>query len=109
VAEVAGYIAFPRACGDAALVAAYAMQKCRELYQQQCFLGYRLSLVQREYCNAYPKVDFRFWVDVWQLVYLSPLPLTVLQRSIFQGICVSATGDVHYARLSVAIASPIAV
>ena len=31
VAEVAGYIAFPLACGDAALVAAYAMQKCREL------------------------------------------------------------------------------
>ena len=62
VAEVAGYIAFPRACGDAALVAAYAMQKCRELYQQQCFLGSKLSLVQREYPNAYPKVDFRFWV-----------------------------------------------
>ena len=62
VAEVAGYIAFPRACGDAALVVAYAMQKCGELYQQQCFLGSRLSLVQREYPNAYPQVDFRFWV-----------------------------------------------
>ena len=62
VAEVAGYIAFPRACGDAALVAAYAMQKCRELYQQQCFLASKLSLVQRAYPNAYPQVDFRFWV-----------------------------------------------
>ena len=62
VAEVAGYIAFPRACGDAALVAAYAMQKCGELFSHQCMLGSRLTPVQREYCNAYPKVDFRFWV-----------------------------------------------
>ena len=62
VAEASGYIAFPRACGDAALVAAYAMQKCSQLYQQQCFFGSKLSSVQRDYPNAYPKVDFRFWV-----------------------------------------------
>ena len=62
MAEVAGYIAVPRACGDAALVAAYAMHECRELYQYQCMNGSRLSLTQREYCNMYPKVDFRFWV-----------------------------------------------
>ena len=62
VAQEAGYIAFPRACGDAALTAAYAMHKCRELYQLHCMHGSRLSPTQREYCNTYPKVDFSFWV-----------------------------------------------
>ena len=36
VAQEAAYIAFPRTCGDAALVAAYAMHKRRELYSLQC-------------------------------------------------------------------------
>lgn len=36
VAEEFAYIDVPRACGDAALVAAYAMHKCRELYSLQC-------------------------------------------------------------------------
>ena len=62
MAEAAGYIAVPRACGDAALVAAYAMHKCQELYQYHCMHGSRLSPTQRKYCNTYPKVDFRFWV-----------------------------------------------
>ena len=62
VAVDGGYIAFPRACGDAALVAAYAMHKRREIYREQCTYGTRLSPTQREYCNTYPKVDFRFWV-----------------------------------------------
>ena len=62
VAQDSGYIAVPLAWGDAALVAAYAMHKCRELYQHQCMHGSRLSLIQREYPNAYPQVDFRFWV-----------------------------------------------
>ena len=38
------------------------MHKCRELYQHHCMHGSRLSPTQREYCNTYPKVDFRFWV-----------------------------------------------
>ena len=62
VAQEALYIALPRACGDAALVAAYAMHKCRELYQHHCMHGSRLSPTQREYRNTYPTVDFRFWV-----------------------------------------------
>ena len=62
VAQVPGYIAFPRACGDAALVAAYPMHKRRELYSHQCMSGSQLTLAQREYCNTYPKVGFRFWV-----------------------------------------------
>ena len=62
MAEAARVIALPRACGDAALVAAYAMHKCRELYQHHCMHGSRLSPTQREYRNTYPQVDFRFWV-----------------------------------------------
>ena len=31
MAEDAGYIALPRACGDAALIASYAMLKCEAL------------------------------------------------------------------------------
>ena len=62
VAESCGYIAVPRACGDAALIAAYAMHKCRELYQHHCMHGSRLSATQQVYCNTYPKVDFSFWV-----------------------------------------------
>ena len=60
VAQDAGYIAFPRACGDAALVAAYAMQKCREVFQYHCMHGSRLTPIQHEYRNTYPEVDFRF-------------------------------------------------
>ena len=47
VAEVAGYIAVPLACSRAALVAAYAMRKCRELYQHRVMLTSRVSPTQR--------------------------------------------------------------
>ena len=38
------------------------MHKCRQVYQHHCMYGSRLSLLQREYPNTYPSVDFRFWV-----------------------------------------------
>ena len=60
VAEVAGCIAVPRACGDADLIVAYATHKCREMFMQQCMYGALLSTTQREYCNKYPAVDFSF-------------------------------------------------
>ena len=33
VADVAGYIAIHRPCGDSAVIAAYAMHKCHEVFQ----------------------------------------------------------------------------
>ena len=53
VAEDAGYIALPRACGDAALIASYAMLKCEELYGYQCWQGSRLTPAQREFAKKY--------------------------------------------------------
>ena len=57
---VAGCIAVPRACRNAALIAAYAMHKRREMFMQQCMYGGLPSPTQREYCNKYPAVDFGF-------------------------------------------------
>ena len=62
MADVVGYVAVPRACGDSALIVAYAMHKRHEIFQWQCMYGSRLYPTQREYPNRYPKVDFRFWV-----------------------------------------------
>ena len=62
VAEDAGLIALPRACGDAAHIAAYAMLKCEELYGKQCFWGSLLTPIQQGFANKYPLQDFQFWV-----------------------------------------------
>ena len=62
VAKDSGYVAQPRACADAALVASYAMLKCEELFAYQCWSHSCLTLVQRECPKKYPTVDFNFWV-----------------------------------------------
>ena len=58
VASSAGLVALPRVCGDAALVAAYAMLKCEVLLEGICWYGSRLTPVQRCLSGEYPKVDF---------------------------------------------------
>ena len=62
MAHDSGLIAWPRASADACLVAAYAVQKCREVFQLQCWEGSRLSVMQRVYPEQYPVTDFHFWV-----------------------------------------------
>ena len=54
-------MALPRACGDAALVAAYATLKCEVWFEGICWSGSRLTPVQRCLSREYPKVDFDFW------------------------------------------------
>ena len=48
--------------GDAALVAAYSMLKCGQLFGHQHWEGSRLTPVQRQLSNKYPQQDFKFWV-----------------------------------------------
>ena len=46
VAHESGLVVWPRASADACLVAAYVIEKCRGLFQQQCWAGSRLTLQQ---------------------------------------------------------------
>ena len=62
VAHDSALIVWPRASADACLVAAYVIQKCREVFLLQCWAGSRLSMMQREFPDRYPKQDFQFWV-----------------------------------------------
>ena len=62
VAEDSGYIARPRACASASLVASYAMLKCEALLLQQSWYHSVLTPVQRQSSGKYPQQDFHFWV-----------------------------------------------
>ena len=60
MAKDAGYVAQPRACADAALVASHAMLKCEELFAHQRGYQNGLTDVQRQCPDKYPAVDFKF-------------------------------------------------
>ncbi len=57
-----GYVAWPQQCAEANLIAAYAREKCAQLYAQQCWMGSTLSGEQINRSPKYPLVDFAFWV-----------------------------------------------
>ncbi len=65
ILKVAGdsdLIVFPKASAEACLLAAYAMSKCAEIYQQLTWYGSAPTLVQRDVALKHPCVDFFFWV-----------------------------------------------
>ena len=65
ILKVAGdsdLIVFPKASAEACLLAAYAMSKCAEIYEQLTWYGSALTLVQRDVALKHPCVDFFFWV-----------------------------------------------
>ena len=62
VAEDSKYIAFPKSCADACLVAGYVMLKCEEVFAGISWPSSLLSPIQRTFAGKYPKIDFHFWV-----------------------------------------------
>ena len=61
VAVDSGYVAQPRACASACVVASYAMLKCEELFPKQCWYQSMLTAAQRVLPAKYPVEDFKFW------------------------------------------------
>ena len=55
-------MAHPAACAEACGVIAYAMLRCEELHQQQCWYRSRLTSLQCLLPVKYPSQDFKFWV-----------------------------------------------
>ena len=62
VARDSGLIGWPRASADASLIAAYAIAKCREVFNSMNWDGSFLTTMQRVYPFKYPLQDFKFWV-----------------------------------------------
>ena len=62
VAAVDLCIAVPRSASVAALVSAYAVLKCRDVYACLNWSGSRLTAVQQVWHNTMPSLDFHFWV-----------------------------------------------
>jgi hypothetical protein len=62
VAEDSKYIAFPKSCADACLVAGYVMLKCEEVFAGISWQSSLLTPIQRTFAAKYPKIDFHFWV-----------------------------------------------
>ena len=62
VAQEGGIILLPRQCGDAALVAAYAMEKCSLTFLRQNWYMSCLTSADQSHRYWYPRIDWAFWV-----------------------------------------------
>ena len=62
VAQEGGIVLMPKQCGDAALVAAYAMEKCGYTFRRQNWYSSILSSAEQSYKYWYPRMDMAFWV-----------------------------------------------
>ena len=62
LAQEGGVILLPRQCGDAALVAAYAMEKCSQTFLCNNWYMSFLMSADQSYRYWYPNIDWAFWV-----------------------------------------------
>ena len=62
VAQEGGIVLMPKQCGDAALVAAYAMEKCSQSFLRHNWYSSILSSAEQSHKYWYPRVDWAFWV-----------------------------------------------
>ena len=62
VAQHHQLVVWPYAAGAACAEVAFAMLVGKRVFESQCWLGSRLSSVQRTFSDKYLPVDFQFWV-----------------------------------------------
>ena len=61
VAEQEHLVVWPKATAEACCVAAFAVLKCKQLFQQHCWTGSMLQPVQQTFGDKYPPKDCHFW------------------------------------------------
>ena len=62
VAEQEHLVVWPKATAEACCVAAFAVLKRKQLFEQHCWVANKLQPIQRTFGDKYPTKDFHFWV-----------------------------------------------